>query len=97
MLFSFQARWCFIAVSFGAPKPATHRGFRSHITMKLGRNHPRANSVRPKAIVERPWRNDGNRTKRPEIQQILITRDQAIGLAGNGSTENRQVVGVRKQ
>jgi hypothetical protein len=32
--------------------------------------------------------------KRPEIQEFLITRDQAIGLAGNGSTENRQVVGV---
>ena len=32
--------------------------------------------------------------KRPEIQQFLITRDQAIGLASNGSTENQQVVGV---
>jgi hypothetical protein len=32
--------------------------------------------------------------KRPEIQEFSITGDQTIGFAGNGSTENRKIVGV---
>jgi len=73
---------------------AQRRTLHSHITTKLGSNRPPPNSVHSTAIVERPWRKDGNRMKRPEIQEFLITRDQAIGVAGNGSTENRQIVGV---